>query len=121
MNRRTIQLLAAVFLAGSALAQGPFMATGFKVGEVTDASAIVWTRLTRHPERNPADGPMVTIRQAEGARGRRRAVVGIDFPDGATVADLKDAAPGAAGEVRVLYRKASSESFFCICSAPMFE
>ena len=66
MNRRTTQLLAAVFLAGSALAQGPFMATGFKVGEVTDASAIVWTRLTRHPERNPADGPMVTIRQTEG-------------------------------------------------------
>ena len=39
----------------------PYQATGFKVGEVTDRSAIVWTRLTLRAQPNPADGPMVKI------------------------------------------------------------
>ena len=36
---------------------GPFQATGIKVGEVTDTTAIVWTRLTLRPERNSSDRP----------------------------------------------------------------
>ena len=31
-----------------------------KIGEVDDHSAIVWTRLTRHPQRNPLDGRALT-------------------------------------------------------------
>ena len=40
------------FSARAADSGPPYHATGFKVGEVTDTSAIVWTRLTRHAEHN---------------------------------------------------------------------
>ena len=41
--------LAGWLMAGAWAAPGPpYQATGFKVGEVTDTSAIVWTRLTRN-------------------------------------------------------------------------
>ncbi len=75
--------------------QGPYFATGIKIGEVTDHSAIVWTRLTRHAERNPADGPMVRIEYdpADKRQRRERAVKGIFFPDGKTVADLREGRP----------------------------
>ncbi|MHC4995969.1 MAG: hypothetical protein ACYTGQ_13055, partial [Planctomycetota bacterium] len=40
---------------------GPHLAMGLRVGEVTQTSAIVWTKLTQHPTRNNtgADGPKV--------------------------------------------------------------
>jgi phosphodiesterase/alkaline phosphatase D-like protein len=56
------------------------------VGEVTDSSAIVWTRLTRRETRNPADAPMVDfVYDDESARDRNRAnrrIIGIKYPDG---------------------------------------
>jgi len=91
-----------------AAGSGPYQATGLKVGEVTDTTAIVWTRLTRKPERNPSDAPMVKFefeKPPDGRSGsRRRKVRAIVYPEGMTVADIRDAAPGAAGEVRVSYR-----------------
>jgi phosphodiesterase/alkaline phosphatase D-like protein len=33
----------------------PHQATGLKIGEVTDASALVWVRLTQNPVRLPDD------------------------------------------------------------------
>lgn len=102
LTAATLQVLLGGLLAG---AEGPYQATGFKVGEVTDQSAIVWTRLTRHRERNPADGPMVEIKYRAGrGDGRGRQVEAVVFPAGVTVAGLRDAVPGARGEVRVLYR-----------------
>jgi alkaline phosphatase D len=87
------------------LADGPYQATGFKVGEVTTHSAIVWTRLTLRPQRNPADGPMVEIRYGKATGGRRsRPVEAIIYPDGVDVAGIQGAVPGTTGEVRVLYR-----------------
>ena len=59
-----VGMLLAGDVAGSA-AEGPYMATGLKIGEVTDSSAIVWTRLTLRPQPNPSDGPMVTIEYEE--------------------------------------------------------
>ena len=76
----------------------PYLANGVKIGEVTPTSAIVWTRLTRKPERNPADGPMVEINYARksGAQseGRSRKVEAVVYPEGVTVAGLRDAVPG---------------------------
>jgi len=101
-------LLVFFFLLGSALpcqAEGPFQATGLKVGEVTSSTAIIWTRLTLRPERNAADLPMVEIRYATNTGDRRkRAVEKIIYPSNVTASDIRDAAPGTAGEVRVLYR-----------------
>ena len=49
---------------------GPYQATGFKVGEVTSDSAIVWTRLTLRKEQNPSDAPMVVFRYAAPTQGK---------------------------------------------------
>lgn len=90
---------------GTAKADGPYQATGIKIGEVTSSTAIVWSRLTLRPERNPSDGPAVEIEYEEGKGGRRDQVVkGIHFPEGCTVSGLREAVPGTDGDVRVLYR-----------------
>jgi len=101
-----------VITATSALfaQQLPFQATGFKVGEVSSSSAIIWTRLTLRPDRNPADGPMVEIRYANDSGGRRqRAVQEVVYPPNVTVADIRNAAPGGNGQVRVGYRPHGTE------------
>jgi hypothetical protein len=41
---------------------GPYQATGIKICEVDTESAIVWTRLTRRPERLGADRPLPLVR-----------------------------------------------------------
>lgn len=91
---------------------GPWQATGFKTGEVTDSSAIVWTRLTARPQRNPEDGPMVRIVHARETEGegfpRPNAVTGLVYPRGARVGELRNAVPGSTGQVRVRYRPRSS-------------
>lgn len=89
----------------SAAESGPRMATGFKIGEVTDTSAIIWTRLTEHKEANPADGPMFEVVYGKAPGGRRRQPLKeIKYPAGATVRTIRNAAPGARGEVRLYYR-----------------
>jgi alkaline phosphatase D len=100
-------------LLGAAPAGPPYQATGFKIGEVTDTTAIVWTRLTRKPQRNSSDAPMVEILFEQGGASsakkkarRRRKVAGVTYPEGITVADIRDAVPGAPGLVRVAYRTA---------------
>ena len=66
---------------------GPFQASGLKVGEVTDTTAIVWTRLTARPRRNPGDGTMVLFRYKGddqwtpyGHTRSHRAVVDVKYP-----------------------------------------
>ncbi len=94
---------------------GPFQATGLKVGEVTDTTAIVWTRLTLRPERNPADGPIVKISQEKDKKDKKQpnkkqriTHTVVEYPAGATVSDLRDAAPGTDGHVRVNYKPLGS-------------
>ena len=89
--------LSAFWLVSRPAAGLGLLAQGSEVGEVTDSSAIVWTRLTLRAQHNPADGPMVQIEYAgeetRGETGRRsgRPV----YPEGVTVADIRDAVPGA--------------------------
>ena len=74
LNRRHAAwavLAIATFTSPVVFAAAPHLATGIKIGEVTDHSAIVWTRLTRNADRNSADGPMVTIKYAK-PEGRRQ-------------------------------------------------
>ncbi len=100
-------LLSANLIADERAPTGPFQATGFKVGEVTDTSAIVWTRLTARPQRNPSDGPDVTIeydRSDDNESRRERAVSAVIFENNVTVRDLREAVPGIDGETRVRVR-----------------
>ncbi len=97
----------ALVTAPSAAGEGPYQATGFKVGEVSDSTAIVWVRLTQRETRNPSDGPMVELSQA-GKKKSKKDKGGkwtIRYPEGVTVADIRDAVPGTAGQARVLYKR----------------
>ncbi len=74
----------------AALAQESRQATGVRVGEVTENSAIVWTRLTAAAARNK-DGIV------------RRGKAGEGLPEGVRVEQLEGASPGAPGRVRLRY------------------
>lgn len=110
--------MCAALLAGAASCQrfpvsgaGPYLATGIKIGEVSDSEAIVWTRLTRVPERVGKEGPMPVVlyrnpetgEQEENPRGRPDWDIEVRFPGDVSVDGLEGAAPGMSGEVRVLY------------------
>jgi alkaline phosphatase D len=68
----------------------PHQATGVKVGEVTDSTAIIWTRLTAQPTRR-SDGPDLVGRP------------GKDDSIPTNVAQLRGACPGAPGFIQVEY------------------
>jgi len=67
-------------------------ATGMKLGELTDTSVIVWTRLTAHAERNNQG---VIFPQKKGKEPRPKVTVAAH--------EIEGACPGAAGRVRVRY------------------
>lgn len=69
----------------------PRQASGVKVGEVSDTSAIVWIRLTAESVRN---------NEGEVIRGHVRR---MPKPSPADPAKLEGACPGTAGQVRVRY------------------
>ncbi len=78
-------------------AGGPYQAMGTRVGEVTDSTAIVWTRLTASPTRNN-DGVIVSKRATdEPKRGQGGSKVAVP------VEQLEGACPGALGRVLVRY------------------
>lgn len=94
LNRRDfLAASGAILAAGTLNAAEPIdsrQASGVKVGEVTDRSAIVWTRLTAAATRNQ-DGKKVVGKAGGG-------VVEVD-----DISRLEGACPGAAGRVRVRY------------------
>ncbi len=109
---------AAVLFSLAAYAQagdsGAFQATGFKIGEVTSNSAILWTRITARPQRNASDVPGVEIRYVDSEQDKDRrlgTVESVTFAPGATAADLPEVAPGAAGQTRVRYRLADEPNW----------
>ncbi len=90
--------LPVVFAAESLAAE---MAMGFRVGEVTQTSAIVWTRITRHAQRN-WDG----YREP----GKKQPKQDQYVPSPIKVEDREGATPGAAGEVRATVYAVGEES-----------
>lgn len=77
------------------------LAMGFRVGEVTQNSAIVWTRITKHAERN-WDG----FREPSKREPKQEQYV----PSSVKVADREGSVPGAAGQVRVSFTDAENFS-----------
>ncbi len=96
-------------------------ATGLKIGEVTDNSAVIWTRLTRRPQRNPATGPMFRVVEPPRDAGKKRSGSDpttkenkryvIQYPNNTSLADVRFAVPGAPGEVRLRFREAGSTAW----------
>ena len=112
----TLLLNTTVALAGS-----PYMATGMKIGEVTDTQAIVWVRLTQDEKRVNFGAPMPTVSYTDAATGepldmgyRQRlsnAVPAVAFPDGSSIDTIEGAVPGAPGVARVYYRADAGSEF----------
>ena len=101
---------------------GPYQATGMKIGEVTDTQAIVWTRLTRRPERIGSEAPMpMFLYQTPAGDELVEAAGGPSFPidwvpivqyrEGSTIDTIEGAVTGAPGETRVLYRAEDTDNW----------
>ena len=102
------------------LAAGPYQATGFKIGEVTDSVAVIWTRLTQRPDRIGTDAPMPTfLYQAPGFDELQEAPPGrvrtygrrpddwvpvVLYDEGSSITYIEGAVIGSTGETRVSYR-----------------
>lgn len=89
-----IFLLSTFFILQSIAVAETFQATGVKVGEVSDTSAIVWVRLTETSERN-SEGVVV--------KGRPESKEPDPLPEGTSVEDLEGACPGIEGKVLLSY------------------
>ena len=93
-----------VFLAGPNLlfsAPAVHMANGVKIGEVTQDSARVWTRLTRSPERTRSNWAFLPT---DRSRFNDPSWDGTNqLPFGLPLDAMDGAVPGAAGEVRLVY------------------
>lgn len=88
--RKLICLLACVLPYPAAADEPrPHQASGVRVGEMTDTTAVVWTRVTANPTRN--------------STGQRFDEKGADTTVRGKVDDSHGACPGAAGRVRVRY------------------
>jgi len=108
-----MSLLITICGCGNGLAEGPYQTTGIRIGEVSENSAIVWTRLTRHPERIGSDAPMPEVGYLDPDTGkltprrnrsRPNLAPVVRFIDGSTIDTIEGAVPGAPGQVRVLYK-----------------
>lgn len=98
-RRRFIQTTATAALATPWLAQaaaaGPFQATGTRVGEVTDTTGIVWTRLTQSATRNNDGVTFEKSKKVKGAKAKDQPVPPAH--------EIEGACPAAAGKARVRY------------------
>ncbi len=98
-RRAFIQTTAVAAIAATLRAASPVeahQATGVRVGEVTDTTAIVWTRLTKHGARNNAG--VVFAAKGKGAKGKNAPAEPVP-----PVAEIEGACPAMSGRVRVRY------------------
>ena len=132
MKRALFLLYTSLFLSITANA-APWQASGFKVGEVTDTKAIVWTRLTANAKRvhRPGVLPIIYYKNVKTGKvllkpddGRSDWIVADTdnsvsnkdtlyspipkYPEGETIETVDGAAPGTSGEVRVLYKASTA-------------
>ena len=81
-----------------AAAGPPYQATGVKVGEVDQSSAIVWTRLTRVSQRSKT-GYVLNARDVFGETDKKPP----KFFEGVNLEEMHGAVPGMPGQVRLSY------------------
>jgi alkaline phosphatase D len=86
-------ILVGVFCA-RAVADDVYQANGIKIGEVTQDTAIVWTRLTASSDPHLPGIEWADVRKPDGRS---------PVPDGKTLADMEAAVPGANGSVKLSY------------------
>ena len=86
-------LLCMVFVVPFLVAE-VYLANGIKIGEVTQDSAILWTRLTKHATAN-----------IDGEKFRKVPKHVRQIPEGKNLAEMEGAVPGNAGSVRISWQR----------------
>lgn len=97
---------------------GPYLATGIKIGEVTQTNAIVWVRLTETSERIGNDAPMPEVKykipktgELGVLKGRPNATPVVNYPDGYSLKNIQGAVHGSEGKVRLKYKKLNEQDW----------
>ncbi len=99
---------------------GPYLATGIKIGEVDADSAIVWVRLTKRNKRIGEDAPKPEIWYKNKKSGKYEPPKGRERPDrkpkvffaeGTSIESIEGATPGADGRARLRYREAGESDW----------
>jgi len=92
-------LLVPGFLQVSFLWGKVYQTNGIKIGEVTQDSAIIWTRITKNPTAN-----------TNGEKFRKVPKHAPQIPKGKSLSDMEGAVPGIAGSVRISWQNQGEES-----------
>ena len=97
-------------LSSSPTGEGPYQATGIKIGEVNQNTAIIWTRLTKNSQRVSGKAPMPEISYQDPETGewkprsgRPDRLVRVIYPEGYHLFNIHGAVPGSPGEVQIVY------------------
>ena len=113
-----IFLIFMLYACSQTTTEGPYLATGIKIGEVSQTEAIVWVRLTENPERIGNDAPMPEIRYKDPEtgemierRGRPDATPVVTYPEGHTIKNIQGATPGSEGKVRIKYKVSGNQKW----------
>ena len=115
-----IVIIALICSCKSEEPKGPYFATGIKIGEVHQTTAIVWVRLTDSISRvnNTAPFPTVKYRNPETGelekrtQGRRpNSSPVVTYPDGYNVSNIEGATPGKEGKVRLKFKSAQESEW----------
>jgi alkaline phosphatase D len=104
------------------VATGPYQSTGMKIGEVTETEVIIWSRLTRAPQRIGTEAPWPEfLYRAPGEDELQEDIAGrfhphdwtpvVIYPEGSSIDFIEGAVPGASGEIRVVYREPGEDSW----------
>ena len=104
--------LAILFSCQSGDTEGPWLATGIKIGEVSQTEAIVWVRLTENPERVGNDAPLPVIKYIDPEtgdliepEGRPDMTPVVSYPEGYSIKNIQGACPGSQGQVKLKYKR----------------
>jgi hypothetical protein len=113
-----ISLILILYACSQTTTEGPYLATGIKIGEVSQTEAIVWVRLTENPERIGNDAPLPEIKYKDPQtgemverRGRPDATPVVTYPDGHTIKTIQGASPGMEGKVRLKYKASDDQKW----------
>src|SRR6056300_1300846 len=96
---RLFLFIASCFLQVSFLWGKVYQTNGIKIGEVTQDSAIIWTRLTKNPTAH-----------IDGGKFRKVPKHAPQIPKGKSLADMEGAVPGIAGSVRISWQSQGEEA-----------
>lgn len=93
--------------------EGPYFATGIKIGEVTDKSVLIWVRLTTDSLPAGPQSPMPVVRYRDPASGQIIDEISgnrddfspvVSYPESHNIHSIQGATIGTEGDVMIYYK-----------------